>query len=189
MCSSGNRVSINLLYILSPRRQLHSLSVVRHHDGSYSEGRRTCLHHFWSRRAVPVIWIAFSFNAGGSPPVAARHQVRKEHGPRNTRLRSGLYIDNAQGAPRRDEQNPLGGDPTRDYVLSSDGRQQKAERNRRCLRAACRCCCYPRSLSAAGAAAPAGPSTQTGARDNGTHLVSELFVGFLGSLELLRGLS
>ena len=60
--------------------------------------------------------------AGGSPPVAAQHQVRKEHGPRNTRLRSGLYIDNAQGAPRRDEQNPLGGDPTRDYVLSSDER-------------------------------------------------------------------
>ena len=42
----------------------------------------------------------------GSPPVAAQHQVRKEHGPRNTRLRSSLYIDNAQGAPRRDEQNP-----------------------------------------------------------------------------------
>ena len=63
--------------------------------------------------------------AGGSPPVAAQHQVRKEHGPRNTRLRSGLYIDNAQGAPRRDEQNPLGGDPTRDYVLSSDGRRRR----------------------------------------------------------------
>ena len=63
--------------------------------------------------------------AGGSPPVAAQHQVRKEHGPRNTRLRSGLYIDNAQGAPRRDEQNPLGGDPTRDYVLSSDGSRRR----------------------------------------------------------------
>ena len=69
MCSSGKRVSINLLYILSPRRQLHSRSGVRHHDGSYSEGRRTCLHHFWRRRVLPTIWFAFSFNAGGSPPV------------------------------------------------------------------------------------------------------------------------
>ena len=46
------------------------------------------------------------------------YQVRKEQGPRNSQLKSCLYIDTAQGAPRRDEQNPLGGDPPRDYTLS-----------------------------------------------------------------------
>ena len=39
-------------------------------------------------------------------------------GKKQIRLRSGLYIDNAEGAPRRDEQNPLGDDPPRDYMLS-----------------------------------------------------------------------
>ena len=105
-----------------------------------------------SKTAADEVGVDARVEAHLLPPTS--NQVRKEHGPRNTRLRSGLYIDNAQGAPRRDEQNPLGGDPTRDYVLLSDEQQQKAEHNRRRRRAACCCCRCPRSLSAAGAAAP-----------------------------------
>ena len=50
---------------------------------------------------------------------------------------------------------------------ATNGRQQKAERNRRCRRAAFRCCRCPRSLSAAGAAAPPRPQTQTEATTGG----------------------
>ena len=76
-----------------------------------------------SKAAADEVGVDARVEAHLLPPTS--NQVRKEHGPRNTRLRSGLYIDNAQGAPRRDEQNPLGGDPTRDYVLSSDGSRRR----------------------------------------------------------------
>ena len=76
-----------------------------------------------SKTAADEVGVDARVEAHLLPPTS--NQVRKEHGPRNTRLRSGLYIDNAQGAPRRDEQNPLGGDPTRDYVLLSDGSRRQ----------------------------------------------------------------